>query len=178
MRRTVSGISILSAKFRRRIRYICTCSRRHRCERFTKCRTSQRDRIFPSQLDGRKMIAGMSISPWSVNDVDERTYERIPWRGEIARRAFLQRIDVDFTTVGLENTGSFREVVCFYEIDYCYRHVQYVPYVWSPYWSGREPTIECGSLGDGECTRLHELSRTNSVHVEEEDQRDRDKKRR
>lgn len=27
MRRTVSGISILSVKFRRRIRYICTCSR-------------------------------------------------------------------------------------------------------------------------------------------------------
>lgn len=65
MRRTVSGISILPAEFRKRIRYICTRSRRHRCERFTKCRTSQRDGIFSSQPDGRKMIAGMSISPWS-----------------------------------------------------------------------------------------------------------------
>lgn len=158
MRRTVSGISIPLAEFWRRIKYICTRSRRHRCERFTKCHTLHRDGIFSSQHDGRKMIAGMSISPWS--DDDERTYERIPWRGEIAGRALLQRIDVDFTTAGLENTGSFREVVCFYEIDYCYRHVQYVSYVWLLYWPGRELTIECrsGSCSDGgqTCTRLRE----------------------
>lgn len=51
-----------------------TCSRRHRCERFTKCRTSQRYRIFSSQLGGRKMIAGTSISPWSADEKNVRTY--------------------------------------------------------------------------------------------------------
>lgn len=40
----------------------------------------------------------------------------------------LQRIDIGFTTAGLENTGPFRELIRFYEIDYCYGvYVLYAP---------------------------------------------------
>lgn len=50
-----------------------------------------------------------------------RRTKRIPWHGEIARwRPHLQRIDIGFTTAGLENTGPFRELIRFYEIDYWY----------------------------------------------------------
>lgn len=88
VRRVVSGISILSTEFRRRIRYICARSRRRR-ETPTKVSSHfAHDGNISLRTDGR----------WSSRCrprpryVGERTV--IPWRGKIARRTFLRRIDV------------------------------------------------------------------------------------
>lgn len=124
MRRTVSGISILSsAEFQRRIRCICARSRRRRASEslLAMSRVATRQATGISRLDGGSTApASRSLASVISRISNERGPARLislTWRIRAANPPLQRQRS---SSPGAFMTPPSREIVYFYEIDDCY----------------------------------------------------------